>query len=850
MATVHQISSQNLECPICLTLFNQPKLLTCSHTFCKDCLQRISQTQSDKETITCPICRKETPILSGDVDKLQTNVPLSSLVDEVKIKNPTCSVCEMDDKPPAVRYCQDCGEYMCDSCEKGHSFWKPFSTHAVIATSEVLSGKVQVNRRRKCKKHPNDDEECFCTGCREYVCCKCGMLRHSKAGHDIEEAAIHEEKLMENINELKKGVKSKKRTIEKHIKFIETQRNEITSMFRTLNDDIDKTYEEYMQLLSASREALKSQVKQWSKKFEKELQVMEEESRRTISHMNAMEELVTNGMKVPLERDALFAHDTLCENLKSFLGRDDPDNRSPRGVTERILRISFRRYAKVNELFLGELEGCTWDVQGGDVSPPWGVKADVEFPSKNNVACIARAPGGKMAVGLYDGGIHLYSPDGRLKQTVLMNIRICRIGFLSDGRSVVCDILLNKMSLYTPQWKNFDVTFETMGGINGSSGGLTVDRDDNIYVGYWVQRKIQVFTPQGGKAVRSVMFDGFMTQQIFSFHNTGKLILTDGSAVVCLDGKGKKENVLKKEGISPSPAVCRDDSVIVAWVKHEEGLVSIDRYTSDLEHTKETSILTGDVDKLQTNEPLSALVDEVKTKNPTCTVCEMDEKPAAVCYCQDCGKYMCDSCEKGHSIWKPFSTHSVVPMSEVQLSGKIQVNRQRKCKKHPNDEEECFCAGCREYVCCKCGMLRHSQAGHDIEEAAIHEEKLMENIKKLKRGVTLKKTTIENHIEFIETQRNEITSMFRKLNDDIDNTYKECMQLLSSSREELKSEVKQLSEKFEKKLKVMEEESRQTISQMNAMEELVTNGMKVSLEKDALFAHDTLCQNLKELSET
>ncbi|XP_071480928.1 uncharacterized protein [Diadema antillarum] len=562
MATFHQIISQNLECPICLNLFNQPKSLTCSHTFCKKCLHRISQTQSDKDTINCPICRKGTPLPSGDVDKLQTNIPLSSLVDEVKTKNPTCTVCATDEKSPAVRYCQDCGKYMCKSCEVGHSIWKLFSTHEVVPVSEVFSGKVLFKRRRKCKKHPSEDEECFCTACREYTCCKCGMLRHSQAGHQIEEAAIHEEKVIKNISELKKGVKSKKATAENHIEFIETQRNEITSMFRKLNDDIDKTYEEYMQLLSDRRDALKSQVKHWSQKFENKLQVMEEESRQRISHMNAMEELVTNGMKVPLERDALFTHDTLCENLKSLLGRDDPDDRSPRGLAERVQKISFRRYEKINELCLGELEGYTWDV-----------KADVELPSGSYMDCMTCAPDGKMAVCSWTGGIHLYRPDGELHETVLKDVGIRQTKFLSDGRSVVRDTN-EKMTVYTPEWEKLNVTFEDMGCAEGKYGSLTVDRDDNIYMGYRKPRKIQVFTTQGGKAVRTMKCDGYTPWQIFSFHNNGKLILQD-SAVVCLDGKGKKENVLKKEGISPFPAVCRDDSVIVAWVKHEEGLVGV-----------------------------------------------------------------------------------------------------------------------------------------------------------------------------------------------------------------------------------------------------------------------------------
>ncbi|XP_071499591.1 uncharacterized protein [Diadema antillarum] len=573
MATFHQISSQNLECPICLDLFNQPKSLACSHTFCKDCLERILQTRSNQQAITCPVCRKGTHLPSGDVSVLQTNVPLNSLVDEVKTQNPTCTVCEKDEKPPAVSYCQDSGKNMCKLCDSKHSGWTPFSTHTVAAMTEMASGKVPIKRRRKCKKHPNDDEECFCTGCREYVCCKCGMLNHLQAGHQIEEAAIHEEKLMENIKELQERTNSKKATIENHIDFIETQRNEITNMMRRLNDDIDKTYEEYMQLLSARREVLKCQVKRLSEKFEKELQVMEEENRQIIRRMKAMEELVTNGVKVPLEKDALFAHDTLSENMKSFLGRDDPDDQSPRGVTEGAQKISFNRFVKINELCLGELKDYTWDV-----------KADVELPVKNSMNCITRAPDGKMAVGSSKGGIHLYSSDGELQQTVLKDVNVRRIGFLSDGRSVVRNTK-NEMSLYTPQWEKLDVTFETISYDEGGfAAGLTVDRDDNIYMSYRKPQKILVITPQGGKAVREIMCDGYTPMQLFSFHTTGKLILKDSSTVVCFDGKGKKENVLKKEGMNAFPAVCRDDSVIVAWVKHGEGLVSIDRYTRNLEH--------------------------------------------------------------------------------------------------------------------------------------------------------------------------------------------------------------------------------------------------------------------------
>ncbi|XP_071487022.1 uncharacterized protein [Diadema antillarum] len=596
MATFHQISSQNLECPICLTLFDQPKSLTCSHTFCKDCLECVFQIQPDQHIVTCPVCRKQTLIPSGDVDKLPTNIPLSSLVDEVKTKSPKCSVCETEEKPPPESYCQDCGVNMCTSCKNDHSKWKIFSNHAVVAIKEVVSGKVTLTRRQKCKKHPNEYAEYFCPGCREYVCFRCEMLEQSQKGHDMVEASIHEEEVLDNINDLKEKAKLKKATVEKHIESIDLQRKITTDLMRKLSDDIDKTYDECMQILSERKKTLKCQVERWSEKFEKDLEVMAEESRQTLTHIKTVEELIANGMKVPLERDAILAHDTLCENLESLLGRDDPDDQSPRDVTEQAQKILFRKQVKVNELCLGEFEDY-----------PWDLKANIKLPGKGCVECMTTVPDGRMAMGTSQGGILLYSSSGELQEMVLKDVKCESIGFLSDGRCVVFERFERErrekqMSLYTSQWEKINVEFPTM---DDSFHGLTVGSGDNIYLGCSRHETIHVFTPQGGKAIREIMCHTCtcLPYQLFSFRTNENLILTDKRRfnVVCLDSRRNKENVLEKEGMLAFPAVCRDDSVIVAWVSRE-GLLSIDRYTGELEHVRN---LITDFD-LGTQAPASA----------------------------------------------------------------------------------------------------------------------------------------------------------------------------------------------------------------------------------------------------
>ncbi|XP_056397434.1 RING finger protein 225 [Hyla sarda] len=71
------------ECVICFTpydtLFHLPKVLSCGHIFCLECLSRITVGSTEPESLSCPICRVPTPVppkkgppaLSTDRDLLQ-----------------------------------------------------------------------------------------------------------------------------------------------------------------------------------------------------------------------------------------------------------------------------------------------------------------------------------------------------------------------------------------------------------------------------------------------------------------------------------------------------------------------------------------------------------------------------------------------------------------------------------------------------------------------------------------------------------------------------------------------------------------------------------------------------------
>ena len=172
MATsLKQAVDKNLECPVCLSFFKDPKILTCSHTFCKGCLESLLESH---RKLLCPTCRKETSVRGGDVGRLQPNITVRSLVEDVETQ--------------------------------GHSNY---------------------NQEDKCKKHPNQDEDCFCLNCKKYVCCKCAISEHAKDAHTILEAGVHETAQNNIIEELASKADTKIRNVDNYVTFVADKRKRV-----------------------------------------------------------------------------------------------------------------------------------------------------------------------------------------------------------------------------------------------------------------------------------------------------------------------------------------------------------------------------------------------------------------------------------------------------------------------------------------------------------------------------------------------------------------------------------------------------------------------------------------------
>ncbi|KAM4552420.1 RING finger protein 228-like [Odontesthes bonariensis] len=83
-AVSRSFAIEEYECKICYNLFDLdrhlPKLLSCSHTFCQECLEILHSGEGRGWRIGCPVCRHRTPVRGYQVRNLPDNTSLTEVL--------------------------------------------------------------------------------------------------------------------------------------------------------------------------------------------------------------------------------------------------------------------------------------------------------------------------------------------------------------------------------------------------------------------------------------------------------------------------------------------------------------------------------------------------------------------------------------------------------------------------------------------------------------------------------------------------------------------------------------------------------------------------------------------------
>ncbi|XP_076120237.1 zinc-binding protein A33-like [Alosa pseudoharengus] len=132
------VSEDDLSCSVCWEIFNDPVLLTCSHSFCKACLKTFWESNGSRE---CPVCRKR-----SSKDEPPLNLHLRNLcVDFPKKRRQEEPLCS-EHRSELKLFCEEDKQLLCLVCRdsklhKNHNF-SPIN-EAALERKEELKVKLQ-----------------------------------------------------------------------------------------------------------------------------------------------------------------------------------------------------------------------------------------------------------------------------------------------------------------------------------------------------------------------------------------------------------------------------------------------------------------------------------------------------------------------------------------------------------------------------------------------------------------------------------------------------------------------------------------------------------------------------------
>ncbi|XP_073480898.1 E3 ubiquitin/ISG15 ligase TRIM25-like isoform X2 [Aquarana catesbeiana] len=208
---------KELDCSICLNIYTNPVTLRCGHSFCRECIEDVRDTQGESGVNYCPECREEfqeRPELSRNTTLRNIMERFQSTEPEKKKRKILCTYC-IHSPVPAVKFCLHCEASLCDDHLRIHS----------KSSQHVLSDLTTPQKNKKCSMHEKileyyctEDSVCLCESCR---------LHGDHQEHQVEALEEASEKRKENLtNALQKLVK-KREEIEESIKSLQKYKRKV-----------------------------------------------------------------------------------------------------------------------------------------------------------------------------------------------------------------------------------------------------------------------------------------------------------------------------------------------------------------------------------------------------------------------------------------------------------------------------------------------------------------------------------------------------------------------------------------------------------------------------------------------
>ena len=263
----------HITCGVCSKPYNDPRILSCLHSFCLQCLHHELEKRGAQQMFQCPICEQNTNIPVGGASVLPQNLHLGFEVEVAGYMSKMtsnsevcCDECVDGRNGLAVVFCCMCRQFLCKHCHDHHSSSRKLSKHKIVGLDQ--EGARQLHTTMKPSDHycsqPNHEDNklnFYCETCSLLVCPHCTILSHKS--HSVKEistvAKTHQMEISGALEDAKEVVTKLTGAIDENNRMIEQVEISKRNAFLAINqafEILQQTLEERKKTLLSELEAI------------------------------------------------------------------------------------------------------------------------------------------------------------------------------------------------------------------------------------------------------------------------------------------------------------------------------------------------------------------------------------------------------------------------------------------------------------------------------------------------------------------------------------------------------------------------------------------------------------------
>ena len=308
-------------CPLCHDVFEEPKILPCCHYYCKKCIKQLVNYAGPNRPFQCPECRLATLVPQNDPNKLTTAFFVNRLKElhkkMEKAHGKVEAPCEQCRGRVSVAFCRQCAEFICEKCVESHQRMKVFTSHKVVTLEELKKGgaKQILVSRPPPPKCPIHDElmKIFCFDCNRLICRDCIVIDHANHKYDFVKVAAPETKkqLAEHLGPLKEV----QANLSKATEVVQVTKSEIVAQGKSVAENIEQSFQELHEILEQHKNRLLMEATKTVEEKASQLSTQQKGLNTSLAVIQSLVDFVEQNLENATDEEFMTIHKQILSRI-------------------------------------------------------------------------------------------------------------------------------------------------------------------------------------------------------------------------------------------------------------------------------------------------------------------------------------------------------------------------------------------------------------------------------------------------------------------------------------------------------------------------------------------------------